>query len=104
MRRVKLAWNVVEITPERQQREARARARAHSSAVVDELADLRRRVLDAGGELAPVGVGDLAVGGQHLGEAGDDRQRRAQVMAQPAARLRVQDEVVVAHGARGRRR
>ena len=29
-------------------------------------------------------VGDLAVGGQHLGEADHDRQRRAQVVAQPA--------------------
>ena len=45
--------------------------------------------MDAGRELAPVGVGDRAVGGQHLGEAGDDRQRRAQVVAQLATRLGV---------------
>ena len=56
------------------------------------------------GELAPVLVGDRAVGGQHLGEAGDDRQRRAQVVAQPAAASsasRIRSSSLTSAGGRG---
>src|SRR4051794_12699741 len=63
---------------------------------VDELADLRGRVLDADRELAPVRLRDLAVAREDLGEPRDDRQRGAQIVAQPAAGLAVEDQIVVA--------
>ena len=62
-----------------------AAARPLFQCLIDQPPDLLRRVLDAARELAPVGIGDRAVAGEHLGEAADDRQRRAQVVAQLVA-------------------
>src|SRR4051812_16542408 len=62
--------------------------------VVEHRAQLVGGRLDALRVLAPVGLGDRLVGREDLGEAADDRQRRAKVVPEAAAALVV---AAVAH-------